>query len=343
MIHFGIDTAGFDNVLRCGTINFFDGWVANSDRNNPVTTVDFYVEGRHIGSIPVKRERPDMEKYFKRSLLGFYGCCDIPVDCLNKLLLVYAIAKDGSAIFMRQFELINTILEEDEIFRINNTLPSDLLMHLVVHSINPQTFIEEGKAGVETIKLVLAENGFDHLGMRNILDFGVGCGRVIRWWQAESQTTDYWGCDINADLIKWCNENLKFGNYWVNPLLPPTKYSSSFFDLIYAFSVFTHLTKETQKKWLREFARILKPDGLLMVSVHGDLHAQNLPDEVKGIYKKNGFYVMTKNAEGENLCASYQSRAFCEELFSKEFNIIHHYEGIFKTCGFQDLYLLQLK
>jgi len=343
MIHFGIDTAGFDNILRCGTINFFDGWVANSDRNNPIVTLDFYIEGEHVGSIPVKRERPDLEKAFHRSLLGFYGCCDIPESCLNKNLLVYATAENGTSFFMQDYELKEILSQEQKDFRNNNLLPDDLLMHLVVHSVNPQAFLDEGKAGVEIIKSVLSENGIDLLSMKNILDFGVGCGRVLRWWQEYSRLISFSGCDINPELINWCKDHLNFGSFWVNPLLPPTIYKESQFDLIYLFSVFTHLTKETQQKWLDEFSRILVPGGILLVSVHGDFHAKNLPKEVANIYKKDGYYVMTRNAEGENLCASYQNRAFCEKLFSKHFHVLNYYPGVFRTCGYQDLYFLKVK
>jgi len=341
MIQFGIDNAGFNNLLQCGTINFFDGWVVNSDKKNPIKYIKFIVENIQIGNIAVKRERPDLEKTFKNSLLGFYGYCDIPESCLNKALLVYAVAEDGSSYFMESYKLTSKLSQEEKDFRLNNLLPNDLLMYLVVHSIDPKSFLEEGKAGVEMIKSVLDENGIDLMSMKNILDFGVGCGRVFRWWQEYSSILTFWGCDINPDLINWCRNNLTFGNFSINSLQPPAIYNNSQFDLIYLFSVFTHLTKETQEKWLDEFSRILNPGGILLVSVHGDFHAKYLPKECIEEYEKNGFYVMTKNAEGENLCASYQNENFCEKLFSKYFKILNYYPGVFKTCGYQDLYFLK--
>jgi len=343
MIHFGIDNAGFDNKLICATVNFFDGWVFNPDITNPIIKVCFFVDDSQIGFIPVKTERPDLVKAFHETLLGFHGICDIPETCLNKTLMVYAVAQDGSAFFMQQYELADKLSQEEKDFRINNALPDDILMHLVVHSVDPKSFLEEGNAAAELIKSILGQNGIDLLSIKNILDFGVGCGRVIRWWQEYSKIISFWGCDINPDLIAWCANNLEFGNYSVNNLQPPTIYNDAQFDLVYLFSVFTHLTIETQKKWLDEFSRILIPGGMALISVHGDFHAKYLPEESYQVYKEKGYYVLTKNAEGENLCASYENREFCENLFSKNFRILNYSPGALKSCGNQDLYVLRNK
>jgi SAM-dependent methyltransferase len=56
-------------------------------------------------------------------------------------------------------------------------------------------------------------------------------------------------------------------------LLPPLSYQNDHFDLIFANSVFTHLTEEAQDRWLPELARILKPDGLVIASFHGETQA----------------------------------------------------------------------
>ena len=47
-------------------------------------------------------------------------------------------------------------------------------------------------------------------------------------------------------------------------------YASQSFDLIYAFSVFTHLDIKAQKAWRDEFRRILRPRGILLLTVHGN-------------------------------------------------------------------------
>ena len=45
-------------------------------------------------------------------------------------------------------------------------------------------------------------------------------------------------------------------------VFPPASYTGASFDLIYAYSVFSHLSEEAHLRWFEEFARILKPGGI---------------------------------------------------------------------------------
>ena len=341
MIYFGIDHAGFNNELRCGTVNLFDGWVVNPDKTNPITDVLFIIDEIQIGKIHIKADRPDMEKAFDQLVVGFYGVCEIPEIYINKSVKLFAWAQDGTTHFMSEY-LVNKGLSQDEKdFRGNNALPGDLLMHLVVHNVDPVSFLNEGKASAEMTRAILDQNNLDFVSMKNVLDFGVGCGRVFRWWREYASIINFWGSDINPVLINWCIENLDFGNFSVNNLQAPTVYNDLQFNLIYLYSVFTHLAVETQREWLDEFSRILAPGGVVIVTVHGDHHANFLPPTSQEIYRQNGYCILSHNAEGENLCASYQNNQFCQELFSGNFRIINYYPT--KIMGGQDLYILQKK
>jgi SAM-dependent methyltransferase len=48
--------------------------------------------------------------------------------------------------------------------------------------------------------------------------------------------------------------------------MPPTSFPDQMFDLIYSYSVFSHLSEEAHLAWLKEFKRIMKPGGLLIVT-----------------------------------------------------------------------------
>lgn len=103
---------------------------------------------------------------------------------------------------------------------------------------------------------------------KRILDFGCGSGRVLRGFVG-IPGTDLWGCDIDEKSIRWLGDNLS------PPLQvlrcdesPPIDLPSHHFDLVYAISVFTHLT-DNWAAWLRELHRLLKPDGLMVASFHG--------------------------------------------------------------------------
>ena len=77
--------------------------------------------------------------------------------------------------------------------------------------------------------------------MGAILDFGCGVGRVTRHFRSTCQA-QLFGTDINESLINWCQQNLKFGQFQVNPLTGKLAYEDQQFDMIYALSVFTHLS-----------------------------------------------------------------------------------------------------
>ena len=69
--------------------------------------------------------------------------------------------------------------------------------------------------------------------------------------------------------LKWlelCGETNPWAKFHENPVFPPSFFKSSTFDLIYAYSVFSHLSESAHKAWLKEFHRILKNGGILVVT-----------------------------------------------------------------------------
>ena len=43
------------------------------------------------------------------------------------------------------------------------------------------------------------------------------------------------------------------GRFEVTPILPPTRFPDGHFDVIYLYSVFSHLSEAAHLAWLREF------------------------------------------------------------------------------------------
>ena len=102
-----------------------------------------------------------------------------------------------------------------------------------------------------------------------MLDFGCGSGRVLRHFAELSKDVELWGCDIDRPSIEWLQEHLSPPlHVLTNDKRPPLDLPSEHFDLIYAISVFTHLTEEWSS-WLLELRRLLKPGGLLVATFLG--------------------------------------------------------------------------
>jgi SAM-dependent methyltransferase len=120
--------------------------------------------------------------------------------------------------------------------------------------------------------LGLLPDGWSFNG-RRVLDFGCGAGRTLRHFLDEAGRAEVWGVDIDASSIAWLEENLSPPlHVMCNGTDPPLGFEHGTFDLIWALSVFTHLT-DNSLPWLLELHRLLKPDGLLIATYMGRWNA----------------------------------------------------------------------
>ena len=102
----------------------------------------------------------------------------------------------------------------------------------------------------------------------NVLDFGCGCGRLTRFLGLSGDYRAF-GCDANPDHVKWCAENLRSVDTRLNQTAPPLPFDDGQMHLVYALSVFTHLTRQRAADWLNDLARVLCPGGILILTTHG--------------------------------------------------------------------------
>lgn len=102
--------------------------------------------------------------------------------------------------------------------------------------------------------------------LQSVLEFGCGWGRVIRLFTRDIEPDRLWGVDCMSAAIDICRETNPFNRFELIDPFPPATLPSDTFDLVYAYSVFSHLSEPAHLAWLAEFRRILKPDGLLIVT-----------------------------------------------------------------------------
>ena len=84
---------------------------------------------------------------------------------------------------------------------------------------------------------------------RRTLDFGCGAGRLLRQFAEEAERSDeFWGSEIHEPSVHWAQANLcpPF-KVVLNGERPPVPAPDAHFDLIYAVSVFTHITNAWQR------------------------------------------------------------------------------------------------
>jgi SAM-dependent methyltransferase len=167
-------------------------------------------------------------------------------------------------------------------------------------------FLRSGRQHAELVRDVLREQGTEMDDLGTLLDWGCGCGRVLRQWSALPRTRVV-GCDINPKMVEWCATHLEFAEVSVTGRDPPLPHPDSTFDLIYAFSVFTHLSEELQHDWIRECLRVLRPGGYLLISTMGQyyLGLQRLSASEQQAFANGELVVLYERSAGTSLCSAY--------------------------------------
>jgi SAM-dependent methyltransferase len=108
--------------------------------------------------------------------------------------------------------------------------------------------------------------GLDLAG-RRVLDFGCGSGRFLRHLINAGTGATFDGADIDAPCIDWLARHLPPPHAaFRNQPDPPLDRPDGHYALIYATSVFTHLT-DSWAAWLCELHRLLDDDGVLIATV----------------------------------------------------------------------------
>ena len=131
-----------------------------------------------------------------------------------------------------------------------------------------ESFLLSGSAAVDFLdKEALGRDRKSFRDFSSILDFGCGCGRLIR---SLRPLCDQWaaihGCDIDPAAIAWCKQNIPDASFSTVAETPPLHFQDKSIDLIYACSVFTHFDAANQFRWLAELQRIMKPGGYLLLT-----------------------------------------------------------------------------
>ncbi len=199
--------------------------------------------------------------------------------------------------------------------------------------------MESGRAGADAIRDLLDAHDQPLSRQRSLLDFGCGCGRVLRHWAGDQIEAE--GCDYNPDLVGWCRDRLPFATVATNRLEPPLSYDPGRFDLAYALSVFTHLPEPLQRPWAEELARVISPGGHLIVSTHGAAYRGALTPEERTRYDAGELVVQNAAEPGSNRCGVFASPDAVRQTFAPWFTVQAHLAEGAKGNPPQDLVLLR--
>jgi SAM-dependent methyltransferase len=144
----------------------------------------------------------------------------------------------------------------------------------------PEPEVQEtwnGRSGIELarqsadfygkLKLLQARHGAVPLSQAAVLDFGCGWGRLMRFVARDVAPGRLCGCDPYPGIIDVCERTRVPGRLAPIAYVPDSLPFSDRFDLVYAFSVFTHLSEPTHLAALRAIHAGLGDGGLLIVTI----------------------------------------------------------------------------
>jgi len=152
-------------------------------------------------------------------------------------------------------------------------------------------FFENGLATVREFDRIIEPTGRSLRSFESVLDFGAGCARILRPLRSYvGAAVKLYGTDIDTEAVEWCRQNYSsLAVFDINDPWPPLKHANDSFDFVYCMSVFTHLPEDMQFKWLAELNRIVKPEGYLIVTTHGEFYHDQISPQHRRQLEADGF------------------------------------------------------
>jgi hypothetical protein len=92
---------------------------------------------------------------------------------------------------------------------------------------------------------------------------------------------------------------------------------------------------------MAELARVMRPGGLLILTVHGDRYLDRLTDAERRSYDEGRLVVRYASTSGTNLCCAFHPARFLQERLATGFDLLEHTIGGFERgAPQQDLVVL---
>lgn len=173
---------------------------------------------------------------------------------------------------------------------------------IAAYAVNPTAYEKKTRENMETNVLPFLEK-FDLLVVgKKILDVGCGPGVHMEWFREKKK--DAVGIDLSDPFLEMCSSkglnvrkmDMESINFWPHS-----------FDGIWSASSLLHVPKERIPSLVKNWARLLKSNGILFISVKEGEGEGYHPDPLNG---------------GKNKWTSFFSEEEIKKLFSGSFDLI---------------------
>jgi SAM-dependent methyltransferase len=212
--------------------------------------------------------------------------------------------------------------------------PPDYLMYEAFKLDYERYYINGRKTAEWLVDLVKAHKKMDGA---SILDWGCGPARIIRHLPALVDNGSFYGTDYNRQSIAWCSASFTDIYFHSNDLMPGLVYEKEWFDLVYGISIFTHLSKEAHEAWLVELVRVLKPGGILFITLHGDSFRNKLTPPEEALFAADELVVRGNVTEGHRTFTAFHPEKWVR-IWTLSLTVLEHIPG---GAGEQDVWILK--
>ena len=221
-------------------------------------------------------------------------------------------------------------------------LPPDYLMY-ESYKLDYAAYQRSGQEAAAWIKATISPHWTGSTEGMRILDWGCGPGRVVRHLSTEfGAEGSYFGCDPNERSIEWCQAALPGIDFRESGLMPPLDYTDGSMDLIYGISIFTHLSADAHRTWVKELARVLAPGGLAMLTTHGPIYERKLTPVERASYQQGDLIVRGKVKEGHRVFTAFQPPEYWRDLVAPYFIVEYYQAGEARSWGLeQDIWVMK--
>ena len=126
--------------------------------------------------------------------------------------------------------------------------------------------LSQSKAFYGHAKNMAAAHGGTTLPESRILDFGIGWGRLARFFARDVEPGNLMGVDPTPEILDVCRESRIPAELARSEFLPETLPFGEI-DLAYSFSVFTHISEPAAEICLDALHAAIVPGGLLILTI----------------------------------------------------------------------------
>lgn len=245
------------------------------------------------------------------------------------------LAVEGVAEGNLLIEAVREVIDEPPV------MPPAELMYRVAHTRDAIDFALSGTVSFFDFTPLI--DRYDRASQPRVLDWDCGSGRLSIPLAARRPDLALTGCDIDAEAVQWCRDNIAGGDFHVIDPLPPTSFTRGEFTSIVGYSVITHLSRELQFAWRDELHALLADGGIAMVTTMGESAARRHGLEER--LKREGIIDDLLDSTLDDVAAdgyyrsTFQSRAFTEAAWGERFDVLEVIEA--GAFNYQDIVVLR--